>query len=241
LSVRIDLAAYAAELEAFSSLADDFVDKGSSLRLTDIHRQLRSGIDLAKSRWTWETRENIVFKPSTTFDWPDRHFPETRFELGFKFVFKRPANVGRKVTVWQIENAATHIKIAKNGCELPFHFDYKNPGQWGPQLHFQVSEELSDLPIPRIPSPIFLPSDCADFLLAELHYVEWRQLQASGDSQRHVSVIRNGQEYRALVYLKNIGSIWGDDRGSTRICMLQDYTASVTSLPDHRNRMPAPW
>jgi hypothetical protein len=241
LSARIDLAAYAQELEAFAALAEDFVDKGSTLRLTDVVRELRTGVDLGNRRWSWATRTNIVFRPSTAYDGPGRVHGETWLELGFRFDFTRPANVRRQVTVWQIESASTHIRIHKEDGESSFHFDCKNAQQWGPQLHFQVAEDQVNLPIPRLVSAIFLPSDCADLALAELHHEEWRRLQAAGASARHVSVIRDAQENRTMTYLRNIEALWKGSVASTRICMLQDYTASFVTLPDHRGRTAASW
>ena len=147
----------------------------------------------------------------------------------------------KRVSVWQIANGATHLTIRKDGGNLPFHFDSKNPKQWGPQMHFQVSEALGNLPIPRIMSPIFLPSDCADLALAELHPEEWRRFQAAGNSSRHVSVMRDAQEHRTMSYLRNIGTIWLSNRTSTRVCMLQDYTANSFTLPDQRGRTASSW
>jgi len=241
VSARIDLAAYAQELEAFAALAEDFVDRSSTLRLSDVVRQLQTGVGLGTRRWSWETRANIVFRPSTAYDGPGRVHAETWLELGFKLDFTRPASVRRQVTVWEVESAATHVRLHKQGGDMSFHFDCKNDQQWGPQLHFQVSEAMGNLPIPRIASAIFLPSDCADLALAELHHEEWRRLQAAGTSARHVSVIRDAQEYRTMSYLRNIDAFWKGSRASTRVSMLQDYTASSITLPDQRGRTAASW
>lgn len=242
MSVLIDLADYLGEVEAFAGLADDFVDKSSALRLADIVRELKTGIDLGQPEWSWQTRDDIVFRPSRLYDGPGRTHVDTWLKLGFKCDFYRPRSVRKAATVWAIVRSATHVTISKDDGNMPCHFDYKNDAQWGPQLHFQVSEDLGNLPIPRIPSASFLPTDCADLLLAELHHEEWRQLQAAGSSSRHVSVIREAQEQRTKAYIENIASLWRGDTKSTRVCMLQNYTATVSALPDRRGRSVArPW
>jgi hypothetical protein len=241
LSVRIDLSAYLGEFEAFSALADNFVDKSSTLRLAEVVGDLKTGVTRGLAKWIWETRADIVFRPSTIYDGPGRNHAETWLDVRFKCKFVRPQTVKRAVSVWEISNAATHLRIRKQDGDLPFHFDYKNRRQWGPQMHFQVSEALGNLPIPRILSPIFLPSDCADLALAELHPEEWRRLQAAGNSSRHVSVIRDAQEHRTLTYLRDIGTLWASSNASTRVCMLQDYTATPVTLPDWRGRTAASW
>jgi len=242
LSVLIDLDDYLGEVEAFAELANDFVDKSSALRLTDIVRELKTGIDLGQSEWSWETKKDIVFRPSQLYDGPGRRHIDTWLKLGFRCEFVRPKQVKKAKTIWNIATTATHVEIYKNDGRMPCHFDYKNDRQWGPQLHFQVSESIGNLPIPRILSMSFLPTDCADLLLAELHHEEWRRLQAAGSSSRHVSVIRDAQEHRTKAYIENIANLWHGDKKSTRICMLQNYTATVEALPNCRGRSAVrPW
>jgi hypothetical protein len=242
MSVLIDLADYLEEVEAFVALAEEFVDKSSALRLSDVKRELKTGIDFGQSEWSWETREDILFRPSRLYDGPGRTHVDTWLNLGFKCDFIRPKSVKKSRTVWEIVGSATHVTISKDDGHMSCHFDYKNRGQWGPQLHFQVSEDIGNLPIPRILSPSFLPTDCADLILAELHPEAWRQLQAAGTSSRHVSVIREAQEHRTKTYVENIANMWRGDTKSTRVCMLQNYTATIAALPDRRGRSLArPW
>lgn len=240
MSALIDLAAYKAEVDAFVALADNFVDRTSALRLADVQRDLETGVSMGESSWCWETRENILFRPSIAYDGPGRTHVETYLELGFRFEFNRPVRTRRRSSVWRISASATHVTIRKEGGELPCHFDYKNASQWGPQLHFQIAETLGNLPIPRIPSTTFLPTDCIDLALAELHHEEWLRHQNVGANSRHVSVVRNAQENRTKVYLQNVASLWSDDKSCTRVCMLQNYTATVEALPDQLGRI-AKW
>lgn len=238
MSVLIDLAAYSLEVDAFVSLAESFVDKNYSARLADIGDELKRGIDRGSAEWVWSTRHEIRFRPSRVYDGPSRVNADTWLTFGFECVFTRPTNEPRKSDVWRIRNCATRLHLAHASGGLPCHIDYKNVDQWGPQLHFQLSEDVCNLPIPRLLSPSFLPTDCADLALAELHHLEWRQKQAQGASGPLMSIIRNGQEHRALSYLRDIRMHWERDRRATRVSMLQDYTATLTALPDHRGRVP---
>ncbi len=216
--------------------------KHSSLTLIDILRDLRTGIQLGRPSWCWQTRENIVFRSSTAYDGPGRNFGETWLEMGFVCKFTRPVKAKKRATAWEIRSTETHLRICRDTDVLPCHFDYKNSGQWGPQLHFQVSEELGNLPIPRILSGAFLPTDCADLVLSELHHEEWRRHQAASAHEHNMSIMRNAQEHRTMCYLQNIAGLWRGDRRSTRVCMLQDYTSTLASLPGHSGRAPVrPW
>lgn len=238
MSVLIDLDGYHREVEAFASLAGDFVDKASSLQLTEVAKNLRTGIDQGRAEWSWTTRSNIVFRASNSYDAPGKEFPNTRFELGFTCSFLRPAKTRRSCTVWKLDTAATHVSIVceESDGRLYFHFDYKNANQWGPQVHFQVSEQVGNLPIPRLVTTAFLPTDCADLILSELHHEEWRKLQFARGSQANVSVLRDAQEHRTMSYLRDIAALWNDDRAYTRFTMLQDYTSRLKALPDQRGR-----
>lgn len=230
----LNLADYAEEVEAFAALADDFIDATSALRLNDVARELRNFVDAGTHNFTWQTHADIVFRKSNNYDGPGRVHNDTNLEVGFTCEFSRPANTARRCRVWRILRSATHIALSKDGGQLRCHIDYKNPGQWGPQVHFQINEaaENGNLPIPRIPSLAFLPTDCADLALSELHPEEWKKVQASGAMSRHMSLVRSSQERRSLAYIADIRRKWDEDRQMTRISMLQDYTANVGGFLD---------
>lgn len=234
MSVHLDLGYYADEVDAFAGLAEDFVDGASALRLNDVARELQGMVASGTPAFVWETRSDIIFRPGTRYDGPDRQHAETSLSIGFCCKFWRPAKTPRKCRVWQVVRCATHLSLVKDGGRLCFHIDYKNAGQWGPQIHFQVEEaaETGNLPIPRLPSLSFLPTDCADMGLAELHPEEWRRIQQSSAMNHHMSVVRTAQEQRATAYVADIRRQWDDDARATRISMLQDYTGSVGGLPD---------
>jgi hypothetical protein len=234
MSVLLDLAQYSDEVEAFAGLADDFVDAASALRLNDVARELRNFVDAGTPSFTWQTRADIVFRPSNLYDGPQRQHTDTSLAIGFACEFSRPVSIPRRCRVWRVVQSATHLALSKDGGRLRFHIDYKNAGQWGPQIHFQIDEapDIGNLSIPRIPSLSFLPTDCADLGLAELHPLEWRQVQASMAMNHHMSVVRTAQERRSVAYVNDIRRQWKDDTRATRICMLQDYTAKIDGLPD---------
>jgi len=238
LSAAFDLGQYAEEVGAFAELAESFVDATSALRLSEVARELQGFVAAGNPVIDWQTRQNIVFRHSNLYDGPGKHHRDTSLELGFECRFERPARTKKKCKVWNIGRVATHLTLKKEERRLSCHFDYKNAGQWGPQIHFQVkeTEENGFLPIPRIASLSFLPTDCADLGLAELHPEAWRKLQSSGAMSHHTAIVRAAQEQRSLVYLADIAKQWNDDKKATRICMLQDYTSNVRSLPDRHGR-----
>lgn len=238
MSVLIDLDHYADEVSAFAALASDFVGATSTLRLEEVARQLRQSVDTGSHHFVWETRDPVIFRPSHLYDGPGREHSAASLSLGFKCEFRRRTSTSRKCRVWQVERSATHLAIAKEVGRMRFHIDYKNADQWGPQIHFQVDEldALGNLPIPRIPSISFLPTDCADLGLSELHPEEWRRVQSSGNMSRHMSVVRSAQEARTLAYVGDIRRQWDGDRRTTRVCMLQDYTAGALGLPDRHGK-----
>lgn|GEM_PF-2987851 len=234
MSVFLDLAHYADEVQAFAGLADDFIDGASALRLNDVSRELHALVEAGASSFTWQTRSEIVFRPSNLYDGPQRQHTDTSLAISFTCEFWRPTKTPRRCRVWKVIHSATHLTLSKDGGQLCFHIDYKNASQWGPQIHFQIEEapETGNLPIPRLPSLSFLPTDCADMGLAELHPLEWRRVQASMAMNHHMSVVRTAQERRATAYVADIRRQWDDDSRATRICMLQNYTANIGGLPD---------
>jgi len=240
VTVLIDLASYLDEVEAFLALADGFIERASVPRVQEAVRDLKTGIELGEREWTWCTRNDVLFRASRHYDGPNKAHADTTFELGFTIQFRRLKSTKKRSTVWSIANGSTRVTVRKGDRELPFHFDYKNSSQWGPQLHFQVHERIGDLAIPRICSTAFLPTDCADLMLAELHHEDWRATQAAGSNSRHVGLIRDAQENRSRAYIEDVARLWRDGaRSRTRLTMLQDYTASVVGLPDHRGRVAA--
>ncbi|MDP9916736.1 hypothetical protein J2W24_002383 [Variovorax boronicumulans] len=241
MSVLIDLDDYLKEVQAFARLADSFVDKTSSMHLSDVVGDLTRHIDAAQPNFTWSTRAPVKFNPSTEYDGPGRTYAPTHFLVSFSCAFTRPAKkVAKGCTVWVVTNSAVHVEIHRaEERAFKMHFDYKNPNQWGPQMHFQVHEEDVLFPVPRIPTGAFLPTDCADLMLSELHTEEWKRHQHKSTSSADVSVLRDGQEFRTLSYLKDIAKKW-EDKQFTRFNMLQRYTSSVVALPTSRNRPAKP-
>lgn len=238
MSVLIDLGAYLKEVEAFARLAGSFVDKTSSMHLSDVVRELTHHIDAAQPQFAWSTRAAVKFNPSIKFDAPGKTHQPTYFLLSFKCEFNRPSRVAKRCAVWILSNSAVHVEIHRaETAAFKMHFDYKNPKQWGPQMHFQVHEEGVVFPVPRIPSGAFLPTDCADLMLSELHPEEWERLQHK--STADVSVLREGQELRTMSYLMDIAKKW-EDKQYTRFNMLQRYTSSVVALPTSRGRLAKP-
>lgn len=239
MTALIDLDAYCREVEAFAALAEDFLERASFIRLGDAARDLRTLVGNGIANCTWRTDKPIEFRASTRYDGPSKTHHETSFSLGFALEFRRPARIKRRITVWHIEHASTHVSLKRphDGGALDFHFDYKNALQWGPQLHCQVNECIGKLPIPRLLATTFLPTDCADMMLCELHHEDWLKRQRS--STRDTSLIRDAQQHRTMAYVSDISKKWSGERASTRVTMLQDYTAAVVGLPDSRGRVPA--
>jgi len=228
---KIDLEKYTVEMAAFIELAEDFVDKSSTLRLTHVLRDLQIKVDERTPRLHWSTDREIIIRSSEYYDGPNRKHLKTELSVTFDCVFLREEGTKPKVPMWEIDRISTHLRLKKNGYELPFHFDYKNSDQWGPQIHFQVSENLCDLPIPRLLSNVCLPTDCLDLILSELHPVEWQTVQLAGNNRTHIARVRNAQESRILAYISELKQLWDGDKATTRVNMLQNYTSKLSALP----------
>ncbi len=240
MTALIDLEAYAEEVASFCALAETFVARESAPALNRIVDDLRAGIAKALPKWTWSTPKPIHFQPSSQYDSPGKKPRSAHFTLGFECSFNRPQKVNKKPgAVWAVAHTATHIKVERDDNALHcLHFDYKNANQLGPQLHIQVSEaNTGGLPIPRLASAAFLPTDCADVMLCELHPDAWEKRQRAGNNQWHVGVVRDGQEHRTVAYLNDIASQWRADIKRTRFSLIQAYTSTVPSLPSHKNKL----
>jgi hypothetical protein len=239
VSVVIDLGDHLAEVQAFAKLAADFVDNRSALRLEDLVRSLQAGIAASAPKWTWETPQPIEFGPSKRYDGPDREMAEAWAKLEFCCSFERPETVDRKAgdKAWRIDSTAVHVTMTRgDGHEMTCHFDYKNKNQWGPQLHAQLAEGDHKFPIPRLPSAVFLPTDCADLVLSELMPEAWDKHQRRHSNE--VAMLRRAQEHRSISLLSDINRQWNEDAGATRVSMLQSYTTRLKGFPNHRNQTP---
>lgn len=242
MTLAIDLAQHLAEVKAFNNLASTFVDKKSANTLDSLVRTLELGIGQGRETWTWQTDHPIEFGPSTSYDAKGKSMPKTWACLTFKCVFERPSEQRRKPdSVWRIDNSSVHVKMAREDQDfLSCHFDYKNASQWGPQLHVQLAEGDHRFPIPRLPSSIFLPTDCADLILSELMPEAWERHQRRGSASADVSMLRRAQEQRAMSMVGDIKGQWAKDNRTTRVSMLQSYSPTVKGLPNHLGTIPVP-
>ena len=241
MTLLIDLKEHLSEVKSFTSLASGFVDKNSITKLEAIVRDLETGIALAQPEWTWETKHPVIFGPSKSYDGQGRVMPEAWARIEFCCRFTRPNTVVAKDrdSTWKIASSAVHITMAhEDESFLSCHFDYKNGGQWGPQMHVQLAEGDHRFPIPRLLSNVFLPTDCADLVLAELMPELWSKEQIRSVNSNHVSVLRRAQEERTGRLLADISSQWGKEKDRTRVSMLQNYTASFAALPNHLGKVP---
>lgn len=241
MTALIDLGSYLREVAAFAHLADAFLDKSSSHRLREVEADLQRDVDAGRPCFVWKTRAPITFRESKKYDGPTKNHRSTQFDLTFTCTFERGERAPKRCSTWHLVDSSSRVDLRREGGgSLTVHFDYKNLGQWGPQMHFQVHEDQEHakggLPIPRIMTAAFLPTDCADLMLSELHHDSWPQRQHQRSSLADVAQLRKGQENRTLAYLADIKAQWATSK-FTRFTMLQDYTASL-ALPDASNRVP---
>ncbi len=154
MTALIDLDSYADEFDAFLALVREYLEPQSSPLLEGLARDLRIGAAKDVDTWTWQSREELRFRESTDYDsCKKKHNDAISLGVSFSLVFSTPSRPRRKSRTWRIERGSTHVSIWKAGQRSRFRLDYKNVEQWGPQLHYQIDEDLWGHPVPAADVP----------------------------------------------------------------------------------------
>lgn len=186
------------------------------------------------SSWKWQVpqRSPILTMPTTEYEpegrdgghavWGEISFlwevillkrgPHAAFCLdgnaSCKLRIQRDADAGEKVLLaqWQFEIGAKDSP----GCH--FHVGLTGDGETPPYPHW--------LPVPRLPSLLFLPTDALDFLLGELFQARWRKhVSADTNDSRGLGNLQGRRFERLLAW---------------NICALQSGFGSAWSRLKHR-------
>lgn len=241
MPLRIDLQSYLDEVSAVAKLSERFLEADGLAAMKQAVDDLSVPVHSGQPKFTWQTKDTlpIRFTSSSTYDGKKAHLPAMRLKFGFVCKFARPQNTPRKgpeLRLWSIEMAVTHVRWCEDGGaeRMHCHFDLKNTGQYGPEYHFQVAENGPRPAIPRLPVACFLPTDCLDLALSELHPVDWSKHQATMTFQRQI--LMKAQRARLEHSARDVTRFWDELKGAqTPISALQGYTSKRPFLlPGHK-------
>lgn len=230
--MRIDLKAYARELEYWLDAFAPFVEHGSQPALPRLKEQLENGRDVARPTFPWKLDKPVMTIAADKYDGVNKTPHQVRIGWQFTAIFKS-AEIQRRNALWTIEKMETHIyvRLCDSGNDiLHFHYDLKNKGQLGPHVHMQLSEHfqknkgLIPIAVPRFPSAAVLPTDCLDLVLAEFFPFKWPQSQKDS---RGLSTLQNGQQKRFMAMSQAIAKGWQGSRktpiAAIQECFLPDF------------------
>lgn len=241
MPLRIDLFHYTEEVDAFSKMASGFLAAGAGKAVSDAVSSLQTPVRGGVDRIPWETPKArpIPFRMSKSYDGANSNDEPLFLTFAFDCIFSRPVNTHRprpERSFWNVERAVTHFRWCDGAGneKMASHFDLKNTGQLGPEYHYQVAENRNRLAIPRLPSVCFLPTDCLDFALAELHPREWPQYQATKQYER--DLVRRAQRARLAYSASEVTRFWDTTQSvQTPISALQRFTSRRPfTLPSHK-------
>jgi len=218
----IDLRSYDTEVRALTAAAKPCVDQASKPRLDEMLSQLKTGRDGRMNHFIWQTLKPIVTIPTTRYDKVGREMPAVTVEFAFYARFERLRHPD-----WTITRLETHLAIVSDRAAEPvlkIHFDQANPGQRGPYLHMQVSEQTTEklglrLAVPRFPFAFVLPTDVLDFLMVEFFFDDWWRRQVLAPGMTHV---RNAQLQRGKMLCEALLGYCNELRARTPVSLLQN-------------------
>jgi hypothetical protein len=195
------------QMKDMAKIAERFLERSSRNKLAEaadqldlIYGKLRSQVrasrhhgNLPPPRETWRIEEPIVTKWNDGKHEKDgRHGPPLQGSLRFKWTL----GYADQNTFELVDLASTEMKIRMVGNKahddgsaqsdslevLAWHVDVvPNDNAPGPRVHVQL-DNPERIPVPRLPTVLFAPADCLDFLLGELFQDEWTRHQ-QGHSQ----------------------------------------------------------
>jgi hypothetical protein len=159
-------------------------------------------------RWQIELSEPIKTVPSWGACEADSKGKDLQWWMSFVWDLKR-GRTGIVELNGKASTALTIHEIERNGrsCRLK-HARSKWLQRWnidivteegapGPAIHVQISS-TANLPVPRLPSILFTPADCLDFLLGELFQEEWAE-HLSGHSHTASFAVSQQDRMRRLL------------------------------------------
>lgn len=225
--MKINLKAYANELNFWIEPLKAFIGKESHRTLSDLKEQLENGRDNLRPNFDWKLDKPIVTTVADRYDGHGRSPHKVTIGWQFESAFQSGED-SKKKGLWTVSKMVTHIRVynADNGEEiLHFHHDLKNQGQLGPYVHMQFSEhylkEKGRIPIavPRFPIAAILPTDCFDLVLAEFFPFDWPKSQAGSHG---LATLRSSQRNRFIAISDALRKEWDASPKLTPVAATQN-------------------
>ena len=196
MGVKFSVAELRNELKYCDTIANKYLEPQSQGRLTRAADQLGYiSTKLPKTNYNWqiEKADSLQTKPSLRSMVTSGCGHSLQGRLCFKWKLR---SVDRR-TVELVGIASTAISIHEvvNSivCDEPvfeWHTDVVTvESAPGPAFHSQVYNDVK-LDVPRLPSILFSPADCLDFLLGELYQKEWECHQSSHENIQRFAKIQ---------------------------------------------------
>jgi len=189
------------ELLAFAAVADDFLRPESIRQLKDLQSKL-GPIASSTHDTTWGTSVDAPLTTLSSVEFePNDKKTEVKIygSLNFKWHIQPLAKLENnpRNRWFALLNSSSRIEIRTADSNLPLcHWDFDLGDANSPGCHFHAKPHWQDfqhaaslvnpIPIPRLPTWLFLPTDCLEFLFGELWQEGWkkRAQQSDPDMQR---------------------------------------------------------
>ena len=202
------------ELNFCDSIAKRYLERQSQGRLKSAANDLKLIPATRNKTQIWQIDKNnpLKTKPSLGSSEISGQGHSLQGRLSFKWELRKCD----QQTVELLGIASTVISIheivdamAKDDYIIKWHVDIVTQKDApGPAFHTQVDiDNPTKVDVPRLPSILFSPVDCLDFLLGELYQEEWRQYQSSNNKIRSLA---KTQQSRFLRLLQEQYTVLGD-------------------------------
>ena len=212
MGLKFSVAELQRELNFCDSIVKRYLERRSQGRLKSAADDLKLIPTTRNKTQIWQIDKNNPLKTKPSLQ--SSEISCKGYSLQGRLSFKWELRKCDQQTVELLGIASTVISIheivdakAKDDYIIKWHVDIvtqKNAP--GPAFHTQV-DNPKNVRVPRLPSILFSPVDCLDFLLGELYQEEWSRYQSSNS---RIKSLAKTQQSRMRRLLQEQNSVLGD-------------------------------
>ena len=212
MGLKFSVAELQRELNFCDSIAKRYLERQSQGRLKSAAGDLKLIPATRNKTQIWQIDKNNPLKTKPSLE--SSEISGQGYSLQGRLSFKWELRKCDQQTVELLGIASTVISIheivdakAKDDYIIKWHVDIvtqKNAP--GPAFHTQV-DNPANIDVPRLPSILFSPVDCLDFLLGELYQEKWSRYQSSNS---RIKSLAKTQQSRIRRLLQEQNTVLGD-------------------------------
>jgi hypothetical protein len=208
MGMKFKIADLQRQMNEIAEIASEYLDRGSKEKLKDAARNVKFISKQPTGKWQIDRSDPIKTIPSWGACEKDGKGKDLQGWMSFVWGMKRGRNgivelngkASTVITIHEIEKngRSYRLKHAESEWLQRWNIDVvTDEGAPGPAIHAQISNR-ANVPVPRLPSILFTPADCLDFLLGELFQENWEEHLAGHSHTASFAVSQQDRMQRLL-------------------------------------------